>query len=48
MDVSTCVTCPLYNKTRHSYMFPLAGQTAGSNGLKFCVYTHEKPKGDFG
>ena len=27
-------------------MFPLAGQTAGPNGLKFFVDTHESPGGD--
>ena len=32
----------LYNKTRHSYIYksPMAGQTAGQNGLKFFADTH--------
>ena len=36
----------LYNKTRHSYiLFPIAGQKAGPNGLKFSVDTHGWPGG---
>ncbi len=29
-------------------MFPIAGQTAGQNGLKVFVDTHGKPEGDIG
>jgi len=34
------------NKTRHSYMFPISGQTAGPNWLTFFVDTHGYPGGD--
>ena len=36
----------LYNKARHSYIFlPMAGQTAGPNGLKSLFRTHGWPGG---
>ena len=40
----------LYNKTRHSYiyMLPIAGQTAGPNGLTFIVDTQGCPGGFLG
>ena len=37
----------LYNKTRHSYLYmlPIAGKTAGPNGLKFFLDIHGWPGG---
>ena len=43
----------IYYKTRHHiyiyiYMLPIAGQTAGPNGLNFFVNTHGSPGGVLG
>ena len=42
------LTIPQYSIIKpdiHTYMLPIAGQTAGSNGLKFVVDTHGWPGG---
>ena len=36
------------NQKIFEYMFPIAGQTAGPIGLKFCVNTQGWPGGDIG
>ena len=40
--INHIISVNLYNKTRHSYIYvAYSGQTAGPNGVNFCVDTHE-------